>query len=90
MTLTRDAWLLYMGFAAVVLGYFAASEHTPNLWTFKEWVQFGLVVVAWVTGKLQTSPLPGENDRAVTIARQRGETVMGSMRFDPSDQKDQR
>jgi hypothetical protein len=78
MTLTRDAWLLYLGFAAVVIGYMAAAEQTPNLWTFKEWMQFLLVPIAWVTGKLQTSPLPGERDPAVVQARLDGDRVLGS------------
>jgi hypothetical protein len=87
MTITRDAWLFYLAFLGTVLGYFAAAEQTPNLWSFKEWVQFALVVIAWITGKLQTSPLPGENDRAVTAARKRGEMVAGSAIYDPKDGK---
>jgi len=79
MTLTRDAWLFYLAFAGTILGYIAAAENTPNLWTFKEWVQLGLVAIAWVTGKLQTSPLPGENDPTANMARNRGEVVMGSV-----------
>jgi hypothetical protein len=86
MTLTRDAWLLYLGFAAVVIGYFAAAEQTPNMWTFKEWMQFLLVPIAWVTGKLQTSPLPGENDPRMQAARSRGETVLGSAQGHRDDQ----
>lgn len=58
MRFTRDSVLFYLAFMATVLGYFAAAETTPNLWSFKEWVQFALVVIAWITGKLQTSPLP--------------------------------
>ena len=79
MTITRDAWLLYLAAAGVVLGYMAAADSTPDQWTFKQWVQLGLVVVAWLTGKLQTSPLPGENDRSVKAARASGEVVMGSV-----------
>jgi hypothetical protein len=79
MTITRDAWLLWLAFAGTLLGYMAAAEHTPNLWTFKEWVQFGLVAIAWVTGKLQTSPLPGEHDTEAKVARSRGEYVAGSI-----------
>jgi hypothetical protein len=86
MTITRDAWLFYLAFAGTVLGYVAAAENTPNLWTFKEWVQLALVAVAWLTGKLQTSPLPGENDPKVNADRKRGEVVMGSM-SGPDDAK---
>jgi hypothetical protein len=80
MTITRDAWLFYAGLAMVIIGYFAAAETSPNLWTFKEWMQFLLVPIAWVTGKLQTSPLPGENDPNIQAARARGDTVLGSAR----------
>jgi hypothetical protein len=45
-----------------------------------------LVAVAWLTGKLQTSPLPGENDPKVNADRKRGEVVMGSM-SGPDDAK---
>lgn len=82
MTITRDAWLFYLAFLGTVLGYFAAAENTPNLWSFKEWVQFALVVIAWITGKLQTSPLPGENDPKVNKAREAGETIAGSATYD--------
>ena len=79
MTITRDAWLFYLAFAGTVLGYIAAAEKTPDLWTFKEWVQLGLVAIAWLTGKLQTSPLPGENDPTANAARKQGDIVMGSV-----------
>ena len=79
MTITRDAWLFYLGLAAVIIGYFAAAETSPDLWTFKEWMQFLLVPIAWITGKLQTSPLPGENDQKVNQTRRQGEMVLGSM-----------
>ena len=79
MTITRDAWLLYLAAAGTVLGYMAAAETTPDQWNFKQWVQLGLVVVAWLTGKLQTSPLPGENDPSAKAARASGDIVVGSV-----------
>lgn len=68
MTLTRDSLLLYLAFAGTLAGYFAAAEQTPDLWTFKDWMQFAIVIIAWLTGKLQTSPLPHsvEGDAKVT------------------------
>ena len=54
---SRDSALFYLGLAAVIVSYFAAAENTPNLWTFKEWMQFALVPIGWLVGKLQTSPL---------------------------------
>jgi hypothetical protein len=87
MTITRDAWLFYLAFAGTVLGYFAAAEQTPNLWSFKEWTQFALVVIAWITGKLQTSPLPGEHDPQVNKSRKAGDMIVGSVGYDPKDKK---
>jgi len=54
---TRDSALFYLGVAAVIVGYFAAAETSPDQWTFKEWCQFALVPIGWLIGKLQTSPL---------------------------------
>lgn len=79
MTVTRDAWLFYIGLALIIVGYLAASETSPNVWTFKEWMQFVLVPLAWVNGKLQTSPLVGENDPTVNASREAGDTILGSM-----------
>ena len=76
MTVTRDTWLLYLAFFGTVLGYLATSETTPNLWTFKEWVQFALVGVTWGIGKLQSSPLPGTKDPEVKKARKEGDVVL--------------
>lgn len=58
MRITRDSLLLYLAFVGTLAAYFAAAENTPDLWSFKDWMQFVIVIVAWVTGKLQTSPLP--------------------------------
>lgn len=54
---TRDSALFYLGLAGVIVGYFAAADQPPNLWTFKEWMQFALVPIGWLIGKLQSSPL---------------------------------
>lgn len=65
---TRDSAVLWLGFAGVIAGYFAAAEQTPNYWSFKEWMQFAIMVIAWAVGKLQTSPLPHstEGDAKIT------------------------
>jgi hypothetical protein len=68
MTLTRDSLLLSLAAAGTLAGYFAAAEQTPDLWSFKDWMQFAIVIIAWLTGKLQTSPLPHseEGDAKIT------------------------
>jgi hypothetical protein len=68
--LNRDSMLLYLALAATVVGYFAAAEQTPDLWSFKEWMQFALVVISWLIGKLQTSPLPHSTFGDAKITRE--------------------
>lgn len=67
MRLTRDSILLYLAFAGTLAAYFAAAEQTPNLWTFKDWMQFAIVTIAWLTGKLQTSPLPHSTEGSAQV-----------------------
>jgi hypothetical protein len=55
--LTRDSTLLYLAIAGTVMSYFVAAEETPNHWSFREWMQFGLMLTSYAWGKLQTSPL---------------------------------
>lgn len=68
MIFTRDSALLWLAGLGTVVGYFAAAEQTPNHWSFKDWTQFAIVIIAWLTGKLQTSPLPHseEGDAKIT------------------------
>lgn len=56
--MTRDSLLLYLALAGTLVGYLAAADTTPDQWTFKEWMQFAIVGISWLVGKLQTSPLP--------------------------------
>lgn len=76
ITVTRDSWLMYLAFAAVVVTYLATADKTPNLWTFKEAMQFASVIIAWWIGKLQTSRLPGQNDAEVKKARKEGDIIV--------------
>lgn len=64
MTLTRDSLLLWLAIAGTIIGYFAAADGPPNQWDFHQWMQFGVMLVAFVTGKLQTSPLPSKREVA--------------------------
>jgi hypothetical protein len=54
---TRDSALLYLAFAGTVMSYFVAAEETPNHWSFREWMQFGLMLTSYVWGLLRSSPL---------------------------------
>lgn len=76
MTITRDTWLFYLALAGTLLAYLATSDNTPDQWTFKQWVQFALVGVTWLIGKMQHSPLPGSKDPEVKKARKEGDVVL--------------
>lgn len=62
MTLTRDSLLLWLAIAGTIVGYFAAADKPPNLWNFHEWMQFGVMLIAFLMGKLQVSPLPSRRE----------------------------
>lgn len=58
MALTRDSMLWWLGIIGAVLTYLAASP-PPTAWSYAEWVQALAFVVATVSAKLASSPLPG-------------------------------
>jgi hypothetical protein len=62
LTFTRDSALLWLAFAGVVLGYFA-TQGNPAHWDFDKWIAFGLMLVGWITGKLQNSPLESHREQ---------------------------
>lgn len=68
--LTRDSALLYLGLLGTLIAYVLASESTPDQWTLREWLKAALLAVSWITGKLQTSPLPHseEGDAKITMS----------------------
>lgn len=54
---TRDSvvwWLAILGAIATYLG----STTTPTDWDYRQWIQAGAFLVATLSGKLATSPLP--------------------------------
>jgi hypothetical protein len=67
MRLTRDSVVLVLAAIGTIAGYFAAAEQTPDLWSFREWMQFSIVIIAWLTGKLQTSPLAHSEEGSAKI-----------------------
>ncbi len=58
----RDSKMLWLGLAIAIVGYLSASK-PPTDWGYAEWIQAAAFVLAWVSGKLATSPLPGDWDR---------------------------
>ena len=59
--LTRDSLMLWLGLAIAVVGYLSSSK-PPTEWSYAEWIQASAFILAWVSGKLATSPLKGEKD----------------------------
>lgn len=57
--LNRDSLLWYLALAAAVVGYLVSAQKPPTAWSYGEWLQFATFALAWLIGKLQTSPLAG-------------------------------
>lgn len=68
--LTRDNAALYLGLVAAVITFVLASEKDVSEWATRDYLQAALLGVTWLTGKLQTSPLPHstEGDAKVTAS----------------------
>lgn len=68
MKLTRDSVLLYLGLAGAIITFVLASPKEIPEWGTRDWLQAALLGVSWLTGKLQTSPLPHseEGDAKIT------------------------
>lgn len=67
MTLTRDSAVLYLGLAGTIIAYMLASPTDVEHWKLRDWLQCGLLIVSWLTGKLQTSPLPHSTEGKAQI-----------------------
>lgn len=61
--MNRDSIILWLGLVVAVVGYLIGAAKPPTEWAYMEWLQAASFVLAWVTGKLATSPLKGEFDR---------------------------
>ena len=59
MKITRDSLLLYVGLAVAVVGYLTTAAKPPTTWGYMEWLQAASFILAWIMGKLGTSPLSG-------------------------------
>lgn len=69
MILTRDSALLYLGLAGTIIAYMLASPTEVDQWRLRDWLQCGLLIVSWLTGKLQTSPLPHSTEGSAQVTR---------------------
>lgn len=59
MRLTRDSAVLWLGLAVAVVGYLSTAANPPTHWSYTEWLQAASFLLAWISGKLATSPLKG-------------------------------
>ena len=55
----RTHWGFWLALAGAVVMYLTSAEKQPTGWTYAEWLQAVSFAIAWLIGKLQSSPLPG-------------------------------
>jgi hypothetical protein len=59
--LTRDSLVWVLLLAVAVVGYLTTAERSPMEWGYREWLQAASFLLAWIVGKLGSSPLAGLN-----------------------------
>ena len=59
--INRDSSVLWIGLALAVVGFLSTAAKPPTAWGYLEWLQAASFVLAWVSGKLATSPLAGSS-----------------------------
>lgn len=62
MNLHRNSVALSLAAAGAVFTYLLADGRPPTEWAYADWLKAGAFIVAWGSGKLQSSPLPGKPD----------------------------
>jgi len=60
--ITRESYLLWLGLVATLVTYLISAAKSPLEWSYLEWLQAAAFILAWVIGKLQSSPLKGNGD----------------------------
>lgn len=61
--ITRDSWIWLLGFLAAAVGYLITAQQPPTAWSYMEWLQACAFVLAYVVGRLSSSPLAGAHDK---------------------------
>lgn len=59
--ITRDSWIWWLTLAGAALAYLGADGRPPTAWGYSDWLKAGIAATGWLIGKLQTSPLIGDN-----------------------------
>lgn len=57
--LTRDSLVWTLGFLAAAVGYLTTAQNPPTMWSYMEWLQAASFVLAYLVGRLSSSPLAG-------------------------------
>lgn len=73
MVISRDSRLLWLGVFGAAITFLIGSGEPPTKWTYQEWLQALGFLVAYLTGMLQTSPLPSQ--QAATVADAKAKVV---------------
>lgn len=60
--LTRESAILYVGMGVAVISYLITAAKPPTQWGYMEWLQAASFLLAWIMGKLGSSPLPGKRE----------------------------
>ncbi len=60
--INRDSVLLWVAALSALVMYLQGAPD-PRTWDYSAWLQFAGFGLAWVSGKLATSPLPGAGER---------------------------
>lgn len=60
--LNRDSVMLWVGAIGALVLYLQNADGTPIQWDYNQWLQFVAFVVAFISGKLATSPLKGADE----------------------------
>ena len=58
--LTRDSIIWTLGFLAAAVGYLVTAQTPPTQWTYMQWLQAVAFILAYVVGRLSSSPLAGD------------------------------
>jgi hypothetical protein len=58
---TRDSAVWWLAIIGSVITYLASAA-PPSQWNYHQWIQAAALIVATISGKLATSPLPHSAD----------------------------
>ena len=56
----RDSFVLWLGLVVAIVGYLVTAQTPPQDWSYMQWLQALSFALAWVMGKLATSPFAGK------------------------------